>query len=123
KYVTMASSPRTDGKIELASSAFPEKEKFSITEFKKNSAAPWGDYVKGVLEQLRKHGVHFRGFNAAIYSTIPMGAGLSSSAAIEVATALTVRQLNPYTLTATGSPTPPKADGGGKTPPLKVHEK
>ena len=102
KYIVMTSSPRTDGKIELASSAFHEKEKFSISELKKNPAAPWADYVKGVLEQLRKHGVHFRGFNAAIYGTIPMGAGLSSSAAIEVATALTMRQLNPYTLTATG---------------------
>ena len=123
KYMAMASSPRTDGKIELASSAFPEKEKFSITEFKRNSAAPWADYVKGVLEQLRKHGVHFRGFNAAIYSTIPMGAGLSSSAAIEVAIALTVRQLNPYTLTATGSTIPPKVDAEGKPPPSNVQEK
>jgi len=123
KYITIASSPLTDGKIELASSAFPEKENFSITEFKSNPAAPWAGYVKGVLEQLRKHGVHFRGFNAAIYSTIPMGAGLSSSAAIEVATALTVRQLNPYTLTATGSTIPPRADAEGKLPPLSVQEK
>src|SRR5262245_27371929 len=54
KYVFMASSPRTDGKIALVSSAFPEREIFWMSEIKKNPAAPWADYVKGVLAQLRK---------------------------------------------------------------------
>src|SRR5947207_7473465 len=52
KYILIASSPRTDGKIELVSSSFPEREKFSISDFKKNPAAPWADYVKGVLTEL-----------------------------------------------------------------------
>src|SRR5262249_45100999 len=85
KYITIASSPRTDGKIELVSSAFPDREKFSCYELKKNAAAPWADYVKGVLAQLRRRQVDSGGFNAAIDGTIPMGAGLSSSAALEVA--------------------------------------
>src|SRR6185436_17042267 len=102
RYVYIASAPRTDGRIELASSAFPSVDKFWLSEFKKNPAAPWANYVKGVLEYLRRHGVHFNGFNAAIFSTIPMGAGMGSSAALEVATALTVRQLFPYRLTTTG---------------------
>src|SRR6185369_14981144 len=55
KYIYIASSPRTDGRIELASSAFPETEMFFISELKKNPAAPWANYVKGVLEQLRKN--------------------------------------------------------------------
>src|SRR3954471_12432139 len=84
KYILIASSPRTDGKVELVSSAFPGKEAFSVSELKKNPAASWADYVKGVLEQLRKRGVHFSGFNAAVHGTIPMGAGMSSSAALEV---------------------------------------
>src|SRR5207237_1589143 len=123
KYIFIASSPRTDGKIELVSSAFAEKEIFPLHDLKKNQAAPWADYVKGVLEQLRKHGVHFRGFNAAIHGTIPLGAGLSSSAAIEVATALTVRQMYPYTLTETGLTAPPKQNKKGELPPLAVQEK
>ena len=123
KYISMAAAPRTDGKIELASSAFPEKEKFSITDLAKNPAAPWADYVKGVLDQLRKRGVHFGGFNAAVHGTLPMGAGLSSSAAIEVATALAVRQLYPYTLTETGAATPPRADRAGDLPPMRAQEK
>src|SRR5690349_2819751 len=98
KYIFIACGPRTDGKIELVSSAFPESEKFWMSDIQKNPAAPWADYVKGVLLQLRKRGVHFNGFNAAIHGTIPIGAGMSSSAALLVATALTVRQLFPFSL-------------------------
>ena len=123
KYIYMASSPRTDGKIELVSSAFDGKETFPLHELKKNPASSWADYVKGVLAQLRKHNVHFRGFNAAIHGTIPMGAGLSSSAAIEVATALTVRRMYPYTLTSTGTTVPPKPDKDGDLPPPGAQEK
>lgn len=123
RYIYIASSLRTDGKIELASSAFPERETFSITEFKKNPAAPWADYVKGVLQQLRKHQVHIGGFNAAIYGTLPMGAGMSSSAALEVATAITVRDLFPYTITDTASTIPPKPQPNAELPPLAREEK
>src|SRR5207248_1670663 len=83
KYIQIACAPRSDGKIELVSAAFPERELFWMSDLKKNAAAPWADYVKGVLDQLRKRGVHFTGFNAAISGDIPMGAGMSSSAALE----------------------------------------
>ena len=110
KYIYVAAAPRSDGKIELVSSAFPEREIFWLSEFKKNPAATWADYVKGVLGQLRKRGVHFRGFNAAIHGTIPIGAGMSSSAALEVAIALTVRKLYPFSLGETGATLPPRRD-------------
>jgi galactokinase len=123
KFIDMAVSPRSDGRIELVSSVFPEPEKFSAYELTKNPAAPWANYVKGVLEQLRKRQVHFTGFSAAIHGTIPLGAGLSSSAALEVATALAVRALHPYSLTATGSTVPPKRKPDGTLPPLTAAEK
>ncbi len=123
KHVQMAVSPRADGKIELVSSAFPEPEIFWVDQAKKNPAAPWADYVKGVLIQLRQRGVHFNGFNAAIHGTIPMGAGMSSSAALEVATALAVRQLYPFRLAESGLGKPPEKDVHGKLPPLAPAEK
>jgi galactokinase len=123
KYIELAVAPRTDGKIELISSAFPQPEIFWADQLKKNPAAPWADYVKGVLEQLRKRGVHYSGFNAAIHGTIPMGAGMSSSAALEVATALAVRQLYPFTLTDTGLSLPPARDARGRLPSLARPEK
>ena len=119
KYVFVASAPRSDGKIEIISSAFPgEREIFWLSEFKKNPAAPWADYVKGVLVQLRKRCVNFSGFNAAIHGTIPIGAGMSSSAALEVATALTVRRLYPFGLGETGATVPPKRNAKGELSPL-----
>src|SRR5215203_4899097 len=113
KFVQIASAPRTDGKIELISGMFPERELFWIGEFKKNPASPWADYIKGVLDQLRKRGVNFSGFNAAISGDIPIGAGMSSSAALEVATALTIRQLFPFSLSETGATVPPKRSPRG----------
>ena len=123
KYIFIASTPRNDGKVELVSSAFPEVEKFSISDIKPNLAAPWANYVKGVLVQLQKRGVHFGGFNAAIHSTIPMGAGMSSSAALEVATAMTVRRLHPFSLTDTGLTTPPQADAKNILPTVGPAER
>ena len=82
RYIQIASSPRTDGKIDVVSDSFPGRESFSVNEFSKNAAAPWADYVKGVLAELQRRQVHFTGFSAAIHGTIPLGAGLSSSASI-----------------------------------------
>ncbi len=123
KHIYMASSPRTDGKIELHSTAFLKRELFSVTNLQKNPGATWADYVKGVLDQLRKRHVHLRGFNAAIHADIPMGAGMSSSAALEVATALTVRHLIPYSLKPTGLGKRPVADEAGDLPDLTAQEK
>jgi galactokinase len=123
RYIFMAASPRTDGKVELVSTAFPGREIFSVNDLKKNPRASWADYIKGVLAQLRKRGVNFSGFSAAIHGTIPIGAGMSSSAALEVATALTVRKLYPYSLLETGPTTPPQRDDQGELPPLLPGER
>jgi galactokinase len=124
RCIQMAASPRTDGKIELVSSAFPQRETFSVTGIWRNSDAAWADYVKGVLMELRRKGVHFSGFNAAIHSTIPLGAGMSSSAALEVATALTVRRLYPFSLNEMGQvDLLPRRDRRGDLPPLRTRER
>jgi len=121
--VHIASAPRTDGRIELVSSAFPQPELFWLTELELNPAAAWADGVKGVLHQLRSRGVHSSGFSAAIHNSIPTGLDLGSGAALEVATALAVRQLYPYSLTETGATLPPKRDGRGGLPPLSKAER
>jgi galactokinase len=124
KYIYIAATPRNDGIVELVSTTFPDsREKFFVDKIEKNPQAAWANYTKGVLLELRKRGAHFTGFNAAIHGTIPFGAGLSSSAALEMATALAVRQIFPYTLTERGVTDPPKRSANGALPPVSSHEK
>src|SRR5436190_1861530 len=122
RYIQMAASPRKDGKIELASTAYPDNEIFLADKLEKNPNAAWANYVKGVLDELRKRHIGYNGFNAAIHGNVPIGAGMSSSAALEVATALTVREMFPYTINETAVAEPPKRDDN-KLPPLNRHER
>jgi galactokinase len=108
KYIYMAAEPRNDGKIELVTSAFPQREQFPFDRIERNPDAPWANYVKGVLLQLQRCGVRFTGFNAAIHGTIPLGAGMSSSAALGIATASIVRQLFPYKISESGCTMSPR---------------
>src|SRR6476619_1481073 len=124
KYIYVAATPRKDAVVELVSTAFPNsREKFFLDKIEKNPQTPWANYTKGVLLELRKRGVHFTGFNGAIHGTIPFGAGLSSSAALEMSSALAVRQMFPLTLTESGAGEPPRREGKGALPPVTSHEK
>src|SRR5689334_20485018 len=124
KYIYVAGTPRNDAIMELVSSSFPgSREKFYLDKIEKNPQTPWANYTKGVLLELRRRGVHFTGFNGAIHGTIPFGAGLSSSAALEMASALAIRQMFPFTLTETGPAEPPKRAKDGSLPPLTSPEK
>lgn len=103
RHLCLASAPRTDGRIELVSSAYPQRDLFWLTEFADNPDAPWTGLMKSALRALRERGVHFGGFNAAVHSEISPGNGMGSSGALLAATALTVRQLYPHKLTETGA--------------------
>lgn len=98
KYISLAVAPREDDRVELISTAYEEPATFALDTIEKDPAAPWANYTKGLLRQLRERGVSFGGFNAAIHSTVPLGGGLSSSAALLVGSALAVRKLYPYVL-------------------------
>jgi galactokinase len=119
RATALAVTPRVDGQIELRSASFEGRVKFPLDAIFKDATAPWADYVKGVLRQLQARGAHFTGFNAAIASTIPHGAGMSSSAALTVGTAL----LHPYALTATGVTVPPRRGLDRLLSPLTAAEK
>lgn len=123
RFIFLAAEPRTDGRVELVSTAFPEPERFAVDALRSNPSARWADYVKGVLAQLRRRGVPFGGFNAVIHGTVPPGAGMSSSAALEVAAALAVRRMYPFSLSDSGPAPPPQRDGRGALPPLTPGER
>jgi galactokinase len=84
RYVTVAGR-RTDGQIaSVYSDAYERLHQFNVETLKKDGTAPWADYVMGVVSELRQAGHEVGGFEAAVASDIPLGAGLSSSAALEV---------------------------------------
>jgi len=58
----------------------------------------WDDYPLGVVELLRQAGANVSGFDAHFVADLPLGAGLSSSAALEVATAVLVTRLFPFSV-------------------------
>ncbi len=59
----------------------------------KSSDKEWPNYLMGVIEQIQEAGHEISGFNCVIGGDIPLGAGLSSSAAIECAMAFAINEL------------------------------
>lgn len=59
---------------------------------------PWSNYLRGVLAGMQDAGITLTGFDAVIFASLPAGGGLSSSAALEVATATLVEALNGITI-------------------------
>lgn len=58
----------------------------------------WSNYVRGVLAEFQRLGVSIPGFDSVIGSNVPLGGGLSSSAALEVATATLLEAMTGHTL-------------------------
>ncbi len=92
KSITIAARGRQDQQVSLYSLNFNQMASFSIDDFRKDGS--WADYPKGVIQEYRKLGEQVSGFDAVVYGDIPVGAGLSSSAAFEVATAYLLAKLN-----------------------------
>ncbi len=81
--------------ITLYATDFHREAVFSARDLVADPKNTWASYVLGVVREWQKRGVVVSGFRAALHSDVPTGAGLSSSAALEVATALFLRQLFP----------------------------
>lgn len=79
----IAFTPRMDGVVKLHSIDFNQTAAFSLSSLEKS--AGWIEYVQGVAWALQKRGQVLNGFEGIVQSDVPIGAGLSSSAAIELA--------------------------------------
>jgi galactokinase len=83
-YTWSGIAPRSDSKVNIRSQSFEGLIAFDLADDLR-PRHDWSDYVVGVLDQIRRSGRSLSGADILIRGEVPMGAGLSSSAAIEVA--------------------------------------
>src|SRR5271170_2806693 len=81
-------SGREDGRAVFYSANYGEEVGFEIVSQRRTPRGSWSDYPAGVLWSLRKEGAAVGGFSMSLAGDVPQGAGLSSSASVEVATAM-----------------------------------
>ena len=92
KAIYVAVSARKDYAIKLFSGEFNESFETSLSELKPTDKG-WPNYILGVADQLKKGNYKISGFNLAIDGDVPIGSGLSSSAALECATGFALNEI------------------------------
>lgn len=93
RAVWVALRPRTDGYVVLHSVDYEQTAEFSLSEMIRRHDS-WAEYVKGVAWALQEAGHRLTGFDGVVIGDVPRGAGLSSSAAIELAAARAFAHVN-----------------------------
>ncbi len=98
RAVYIAAASRSDEQVELLALDFEERSRFPLSDITHDPEHPWSDYPRGMAWVLREKGLPLVGMRAVISGDVPIGAGLSSSAAIEVATAKALQVLSGFEL-------------------------
>jgi galactokinase len=94
KKIIMLGQLRNDRLVQVFDLGYKVKIKFSLDALTPLKKDTWANYLMGVMDEIQKEGYPLQGANLIFISNIPKGAGLSSSAALEVVTALTMAKLN-----------------------------
>ncbi len=84
RWAVVAARSRVDSRVRIYSAMHEEVAEFRADDVLEAQGS-WADYPKGVVREFQKLGHSLCGFDAAIVGNVPMGAGLSSSAAVEMA--------------------------------------
>ncbi len=87
RYIVIAGRPNGTNEARIADRAMPETAVLDLTQIQEVGQPKWSNYLRGVIRGFQDRGYTIPGFDAFILSSVPGGAGLSSSAALECATA------------------------------------
>jgi galactokinase len=101
RAVIVAAIPREDQRIRVWSESLDSSAEYTIGTERSQPQSSWVKYLQGVSWVLGEQGLPLRGLDAVVFSDVPRGSGLSSSAALEVAWALAL-------LTAAHQSLPPR---------------
>ncbi len=86
--VRIALRPRADRKVRLLSVEYDEYAEFDLDRLTFDKEMLWVNYVQGMAWSLREQGIQLTGIDGVISGNVPRGSGLSSSAALEIASAM-----------------------------------
>jgi galactokinase len=92
KAIYLAISKREDKEVHLIAADLADSFSVALNNLS-FSQQTWSNYIIGVVDQLQKNGYKIGGFNAVVAGDVPLGAGLSSSAAVECATIFALNEL------------------------------
>jgi galactokinase len=98
RYIVIAGTPNGTTKARIATSLGGEIAEFDVSQPVNEGEPKWTNYLRGVIRGFQDRGHAISGFDAYILSSVPGGAGLSSSAALECATATFLEGLLGITL-------------------------
>ena len=98
RSILMAAASRPDRQVVLHALDFDQQTEFSLDDIQHDAQHPWSNYQRGVAFFLQERGFELPGMNAVISGDIPVGSGLSSSAAVEVAAAYAWQVLSGFSL-------------------------
>ena len=82
----IAASPRQDRRVRVVAADLNAEDEFGIDHIERSGIHPWSNYIRGMVRALLGAGHLINGADMIVASSVPRGAGLSSSAALEVAT-------------------------------------
>jgi galactokinase len=99
RYTVIAAAPNGTHKITLTSGTTEGAATIDLSQPLQRGEPSWANYVKGVIVGFQRLGQKIPGFDAHIESTVPVGGGVSSSAALEVATATLLEAITGKKLT------------------------
>lgn len=100
RHVRITARPNGSDAIRLYAASFDAIVEFPTTSPARPTLPPWARYAQGVAQQLVAHGGRLAGVDGIIGGDLPIGAGLSSSAALELAISLTFEQVSGHPLSA-----------------------
>jgi galactokinase len=81
----IAAAPRNDGRVRLVAFDLSRETTFDLADVQRSTSEGWSNYIRGVAAGLLAAGYPVQSFDGLIQGDVPIGSGLSSSAAMEMA--------------------------------------